>query len=221
MVHEKCIEKHVLKGNPMVEGTMASRFRRRALEELRLRVLSDKDYAKRGSESPWTQKHSWKKKIQTDEREETLQICQTFIKRRKIWENFWKNKNLSRKSENVFLMIIADRLVPPFPFQLKMCHHHHHLTTHRITTQAILLIFLRPNPSPQANLDQTPRIKCCFFCCSRANSLLATPAKDRKVVKVHSLIADNYNQGGNYGSYDGYRQGGRSGRGIWPFASFS
>jgi hypothetical protein len=34
------------------------------------------------------------------------------------------------------------------------------------------------------------------------------------------MIADNYNQGGNYGSYDGYRQGGRSGRGISPIPSY-
>jgi hypothetical protein len=38
-----------------------------------------------------------------------------------------------------------------------------------------------------------------------------------KIFKNKKLIADNYNQGGNYGSYDGYRQGGRNGRGICRF----
>lgn len=27
-------------------------------------------------------------------------------------------------------------------------------------------------------------------------------------------LADNYNHGGNYANYDGYRQGGRNARGI-------
>lgn len=46
--------------------------------------------------------------------------------------------------------------------------------------------------------------------------IYATQTNDSPVnfFSLNSILADNYNHAGNYGYNGGYRQGGRSGRGI-------